>query len=457
MSSFNTKIFILIFAFVPFFLSKAISQCAAKPSSKYVAQIRQNPSSSAEPTIMPEQIAPTRKSPPKQTFFEAQNQCFGLNLHFMHDIEQHDEEKWAAFKQGVLLYLNDKFRDAHIEFYIERVTTSDLPNFHAIQSNNKGQLRQLCQGDRYNHKGINIYVVDKILSDSGEDEAGHALFPDNELRLNAVFIRIDNINNVNTIAHELGHFFGLLHTHECAGMSTDEAGNDGINDTEPDPYEAVINGKHDPCNFPNFKYQGRNYRLPTDNLMSYYLSCNHPNLHFSPKQLAYMTHVSITQLKRLRRSRSRQSKVMWYPFDAISIDALKTDARYRNYKKAFVLVAHERITWCDRMLEEMDKDAVISAYFLNEVVCPILIYPEQMGEKGLNDFLGNIHFREDNIQDKSNLLFKYLSPEKTFYPALLIIDIESKRVDYFKFSYKSPLEIREILRLSLKLQRVVRN
>lgn len=97
-----------------------------------------------------------------------------------------------------------------------------------------------------------------------------------------IFIRKDCIN-ARVFAHEMGHFFSLLHTFEGSGTELVNGDNcttagDGLCDTPADPYEdgePLSNYVDNECLFINGKQDanGEYYNPDLGNIMSYY-ECN---------------------------------------------------------------------------------------------------------------------------------------------------------------------------------------
>lgn len=90
---------------------------------------------------------------------------------------------------------------------------------------------------------VNVYILGYISDSKGFGAAGYAHFPeDNSVRNNnRLFVAKDYVTGGSTLVHEMGHFFGLLHTHDTLhgieladGSNADWAG-DRIQDTPADP------------------------------------------------------------------------------------------------------------------------------------------------------------------------------------------------------------------------------
>jgi hypothetical protein len=143
---------------------------------------------------------------------------------------------------------------------------------------------------------INIYFIPKVLNPSGEALCGNASLPNNFTTNRRIFVANSCAKNGSTLSHEMGHFFGLLHTHSTTGgleyveRINCQTRGDGFCDTPADPElgsDNVLNcqyigGEYDPV--------GVRYMPDPSNLMSYApKSCR---TRFTPQQFAYMNLIS---------------------------------------------------------------------------------------------------------------------------------------------------------------------
>jgi hypothetical protein len=118
-------------------------------------------------------------------------------------------------------------------------------------------------------------------------------------------------NLASLLAHELGHFFGLLHTHKAEFDSPAQADawirqmiahkqsidGDGFADTPPTPFIRRMQcGDND-----EIMLAGHPYKIPRGNIMSYYEAADETRNHksFSPKQIEHIREVAQTQKHRL--------------------------------------------------------------------------------------------------------------------------------------------------------------
>jgi len=155
--------------------------------------------------------------------------------------------------------LNGYFQPYGIQFCLAKIMPDGTP-FNGITWRNHALSKYRLNLDEAalmsldlfpRDKYLNIWVVDTILDDNGvnRNQIGAGSYPD-ERKLGVV-IRHDFFGNDvtcgscalnseargKTLVHELGHFFGLLHTHEngCAGneANTCDTAGDFICDTPP--------------------------------------------------------------------------------------------------------------------------------------------------------------------------------------------------------------------------------
>lgn len=165
--------------------------------------------------------------------------------------------------------LNNNFRETNISF--------EVCKFNYI---NKSRLYRFNRADelfltQYNTDNtINIYFVDKILGMEEGNVCGYTYYPTKGL--DHLVMSNNCIGNGTTLSHEMGHFFGLYHTHEekfgielVNGSNCISAG-DLICDTPADPglQFASVNAN---CEYIGLVLDPAKmmYNPPVNNLMSY--------------------------------------------------------------------------------------------------------------------------------------------------------------------------------------------
>ncbi|MEL7122708.1 MAG: BACON domain-containing carbohydrate-binding protein, partial [Bacteroidota bacterium] len=178
--------------------------------------------------------------------------------------------------QTALDNVNDIYLGAGIQFFpdetIQYINASEYFNFDA---NEEEDLLDIA----YKANTINVYIVDSLTA-NGRELCGYSYYPNSD-KPDIVVLDKDCLN-LSTFPHELGHFFGLYHTHgpsNCGnttewvdGRNCSNAG-DLVCDTPADPNllrrcqtSLVIDCKYVGTARDPF---GRNYAPLTDNLMSY--------------------------------------------------------------------------------------------------------------------------------------------------------------------------------------------
>ena len=143
---------------------------------------------------------------------------------------------------------------------------------------------------------INIYFIPKVLNPSGEALCGNASLPNNFTTNRRIFVANSCAKNGSTLSHEMGHFFGLLHTHSTTGgleyveRINCQSRGDGFCDTPADPELESNNVLN--CQYIGDDYDpvGVKYMPDPSNLMSYApKSCR---TKFTPQQYSHMNLIS---------------------------------------------------------------------------------------------------------------------------------------------------------------------
>jgi hypothetical protein len=202
-----------------------------------------------------------------------------------------------------LIYMNKLFEGSGLEFYvcgaynyINNTTYYNLDNTEYELLNNTYGTANV----------INMYMVNSI-NHSGSSAIGVAPTPGGSL-----WVMMRNNADTTVYAHEMGHFFGLLHTHGYSNSVRTSEFVDGSNcretgdyfcDTPADPTlsPAIVNGANvnAQCLYSgNLKDDHNQLYVPdATNIMSY---APHKCLsHFSAEQLAFMNWVYVTERSNL--------------------------------------------------------------------------------------------------------------------------------------------------------------
>ncbi len=165
--------------------------------------------------------------------------------------------------------MNRDFSSSSIGFEICKFNYINKTRFYKF---NKSDERLLNRNHVANT--INIYFVNKIYSVEEGSICGYTYYPTR----NRDYLIVSNscVGNRTTLSHEMGHFFGLYHTHESqfglelANGSNCVTSGDLICDTPADPGLRVTNVTSN-CEYIGLSLDAAKlfYNPPVNNLMSY--------------------------------------------------------------------------------------------------------------------------------------------------------------------------------------------
>ncbi|HEX9601092.1 MAG TPA: M43 family zinc metalloprotease, partial [Mariniflexile sp.] len=185
--------------------------------------------------------------------------------------------------------LNDLYAGAFMEFFL--CDGINYINEDSLSHLKKGDEKSLIETNNVTGL-INIYFVDYIENALEESICGYA---DNEGRNDVIVMKNSCVANDSTLAHEMGHFFSLMHTHgtddtkttELVDGSNCDTDGDGICDTPADP-KLTTKNVNNFCQYIGTETDanGDTFTPDTGNIMSYAMKgCRS---HFSQQQLARM-------------------------------------------------------------------------------------------------------------------------------------------------------------------------
>jgi PKD repeat protein len=183
--------------------------------------------------------------------------------------------------------LNNIYAEADLEFFL--CDGINYINEDLLCDFTKGDEKTLIETNYVNDL-INIYFTDYIENTSEESICGYS---NNLGRNDVIVMKTDCATNGSSLAHEMGHFFSLIHTHgpddnkttELVDGSNCDTDGDGICDTPADPglTNDTVNNfcKYTGCETDS---NGDKYVPDTNNIMSY--SRKGCRNYFTPQQLA---------------------------------------------------------------------------------------------------------------------------------------------------------------------------
>lgn len=184
-------------------------------------------------TEVPSSHAALHQSP----FFSARSggiDSVGVALHILdpgHSPVPQILEIAAALREA-----NTYFTGSGLHFFL-----CDINEINGRSSYSTEDIEELNKTYYIDHR-INLYLVNKLTTQSNQFLCGIARFPwKNQPWERYMVVAFDCISDQHTLAHELGHYYGLLHTHEVShgaelvnGSNCAEAG-DLLCDTPADP------------------------------------------------------------------------------------------------------------------------------------------------------------------------------------------------------------------------------
>jgi hypothetical protein len=213
----------------------------------------------------------------------------------------------------VLYDLNKIYLPSGIQFYksgdihILGSNTITLTNWEDVDFGNSQipiEFIQLSNTTEFSLNAINLYIYDEIFTQGQSSNSqinGIAMFPNVAKGSNIAAFRTDKFDlGLETIAHELGHYFNLWHTHHNSSINEPGSCSDGdfIFDTPIDPFVSsnsngnnqffTVNtsgnfiGRSDVNTVCGDAYS--NYSPMTNNIMSYYHQYNRKREVLTPLQ-----------------------------------------------------------------------------------------------------------------------------------------------------------------------------
>ncbi|SFE89864.1 beta-propeller fold lactonase family protein [Thermoflexibacter ruber] len=227
---------------------------------------------------------------------------FPVKVHIIRKSDGTGGASELAIMQG-LAEANRIFRQIDIQFYL-------CSEFHYIDNDTYYDFHQMNEtamaagAGNFEAGVINIYYPKTLTINPNKPVSGYTWYPTTGIE--RVFI-VGVSANSRTVAHELGHFFGLLHTFDFnnapnitdrelvtrgVGKNCDTKG-DSFCDTPADPY-GLPNANNMGCTYTGTVRDANNelFSPAMDNIMSYY--ADFCGAVFTAQQYAFMSNISNT-------------------------------------------------------------------------------------------------------------------------------------------------------------------
>ena len=192
--------------------------------------------------------------------------------------------------ENAITNLNTTFGNAFMEFFLcDGINYINNDSFYHFKSNQEQSLV-----DANNVSGvINIYFTETIENASNENVCGYTY---NKKNYDVIVMQNGCAGNDSSLAHELGHYLSLIHTHgadntcmtkELVNGNNCSSDGDQICDTPADP-KLTMQNINSFCRYIGTETDsnGDSYAPDTKNIMSY--SMKGCRSHFSEQQLTRM-------------------------------------------------------------------------------------------------------------------------------------------------------------------------
>lgn len=319
---------------------------------------------------------------------------------------------------------------------------------------------------RYNKpRLINVYYVDTLYSAQGKMLDGIGSFPEmRQQNIDRVVLAKDQAVVSSTLAHEIGHYLGLLHTHETShgaelvnGTNSHKAG-DFLSDTPADPnLRGLVDART--CTYKGKKTDANKepYRPDVRNIMSY--SEKNCRKKFSQGQCNLIRERLVTSRSHLemqpKEFASLASKdqayrpLKWDHTFRRKLSDLVQTAIHKNQNKILILAGHSMVNWSRRLKHELTHTPAIANLIGKDYAYGYLEINENVNSFFKltydNAWIGNQQFYQQ--------LKQIFHPSTARTPTIVIIKFDqrlgkvtkSARIHYRVIGYRKPNEMLRIL------------
>jgi len=204
---------------------------------------------------------------------------------------------------AMFVTLNTRYQGTGMQFFQNGATRNiDNDNMY-LNTDTQAEINAICNTDLIADT-LNLYLTNNLRVEDGPDAGtdpdslcGMGSFTSTS-GFQAVIIDFSCAGNESTVAHEIGHFFNLFHTHEtghgaeCPNGSNCSNTGDDLCDTAADP--DLTNLVNNACGYTgNAMRCGQFFNPDPTNIMSYSLKpCR---TYFSPGQIARINNTLFNQ------------------------------------------------------------------------------------------------------------------------------------------------------------------
>ena len=406
------------------------------------------------------------KNDPEDLLVRSRAYVLHLAIHVLGTRSRDNVENDPDFKR-MIKKVNDYYKKCNLGFVVKHF---DYLNHSAVQFRQKERKSEHFFRKHHRVGLINVFYVDTLYSHRGQKVTGIGSFP------KALRQGIDRIVIVkaaalrpSVLAHELGHYFGLLHTHETTQgkelvrrTNCQDTG-DLLCDTPADPNLATA---IDPrtCSYTgtHTDAQGERYAPEVANLMSYApercrQAFSQGQCHRIRQRLlnqrAYLRSQIPTSVQVMKKHTSNDTRLQWeHPFRK-KLSDLVQQAIYRRQNKILILVGHPLVNWSRRLKAALTHTPDIAQAIQKDYTYAYY----EVGNGHLFSQLSNDNFWIGWPKFYSQLR-QLLQPDLACIPSLVIIRFNyrqgqvtrSARVQQHVLGYRKPNELRKILGINAR-------
>ncbi|MEL6633968.1 MAG: M43 family zinc metalloprotease [Bacteroidota bacterium] len=325
---------------------------------------------------------------------------------------------------------NNFFKQGGIQFSSNsQVNHIPLPPKDSVFDIFKKASHERIRRENEEPNAINIFVVPYLIT-KRRNRTGGFYYP----KTLTICITERSLKNQSTFSHELGHFFGLIHTHgprdlsdELVDGSNSHNTGDMIMDTPADPNLRNLDKTYfNDCDY-NGNLRDRNgdvYKPMGNNIMSYAnIDCRDE---FTPGQFARMRQYALyyNQILGIQPSKIQNNpndlstKLFWELALPPTLDFIIDKTRYKAQRPILVFFYHDSILWCKRMRKEIDRSPAIRRLIIEHyynVGMNVSQFPDP------RNLFNNDSFRGRENDPEFLYLFGLYQPEIIPIPGILIL------------------------------------
>lgn len=356
------------------------------------------------------------------------------------------------------------FMGAGIQFVIKNILQHNQPAFNNFFGDEYNERRLYEQYGQNNQ--INIYLVQSITDKTQSQISAYTytpVFRQVDYQANMIIITVDAIYDQSTLAHEMGHFFGLLHTHGEDGQLEKEyvdrrncsTAGDYICDTPADPnlnvYPTMVRCDGDSSVYTDIGLKdlvGKPYRPMVNNIMSYApASCRNA--------FTFGQFYTMMDNARLERQHLDHRIVQKKGYGKFYPNLRANDVRDNFFPGLphILIVVKEGDPWSERTMKELIAEPVTG--MLKKKGAYVTLFDVDKDAESIFEFFPN---RFNEAQKEA--FYKILLPDIAHYPSYFIIRFDIKKENCrawrWRYGYQNPRMLTDFISESIPEDQLTR-